>query len=85
MLKQLFTAAILACISLTPAYSVKASNDSIAGINAMIPSQRTVAISKISAKSASQAILLAERKNPGWKVVNVKEHSQHWGITMKQK
>ena len=53
-------------------------------ISVPVPSQRTVAISKISAKTSSQAILIAERKNPGWKVVNIKEHSKHWGITMKK-
>lgn len=44
--------------------------------------QRTVAISNNSANTSAQAILVAEKKNPDWKVVNVKEHSKHWGITM---
>ena len=41
---------------------------------------------KQQCQTSAQAILVPEKMNPGWKVVNVKEHSKHGGITMnKQK
>lgn len=46
--------------------------------------QRTVSISKLTCPSAAQAILKAEKKNPGWKVVNCKELSKSWSLTLKK-
>jgi hypothetical protein len=46
--------------------------------------QRTVAISKLTSPTAAQAKLKAEKKNPGWKVVKIKELSKSWSITMKK-
>ncbi|MCH2183465.1 MAG: hypothetical protein MK108_15815 [Mariniblastus sp.] len=46
--------------------------------------QRTVSISKLTSPSAAQAILKAEQKNPGWKVVRCKELSQSWLLTLKK-
>jgi len=46
--------------------------------------QRLVAISKSSCPTAAQAQLKAEKKNPGWKVTNIKELSKVWHITMKR-
>ena len=85
MLSKLFTVALLVGASFVPVMASEAAVSTKSDSALMVPSQRTVAISKISAKSASQAILIAEKKNPGWKVVSVKEHSQDWGLTLKQK
>ena len=49
-----------------------------------ILSQRTMSISKLTCPSAAQAILKAEKKNPGWKVVNCKELSKSWSLTLKK-
>ncbi len=46
--------------------------------------QRTVSISKLTSPTAAQAILKAEKKNPGWKVVNCKELSKSWSLTLKK-
>jgi len=47
-------------------------------------SQKLVSISKATSPTAAQAQLKAERKYPGWKVVNIKELSKSWSITMKK-
>lgn len=46
--------------------------------------QRLVSISKATSPTAAQAKLKAEKKNPGWKVVKIKELSKSWSITMKK-
>ncbi len=78
------TLVLLACASIAPIGLTEAAHSVEPTVLVLAPMQRTVAISKISAKTSSQAILIAERKNPGWKVVKIKEHSKHWGITMKK-
>jgi hypothetical protein len=78
------TLVVLACASIAPVGLLEAAHSPEPVVSVLAPMQRTVAISKISAQTSSQAILIAERKNPGWKVVKVKEHSKHWGITMKK-
>jgi len=44
---------------------------------------RTVNISKSTCPNSSCAVLKAEKANPGWKVVSIKEMSATWHITMK--
>ena len=78
------TLVLLVCASIAPIGLLEAAHSPEPVASVLAPMRRTVAISKISAKTSSQAILIAERKNPGWKVVKVKEHSKHWGITMKK-
>jgi hypothetical protein len=46
--------------------------------------QKLVSISKATSPTAAQAQLKAEKKYPGWKVVNIKELSKSWSITMKK-
>ncbi len=84
MLMKFSTLVLLACTSIAPIGLSETAHSAETAVSLLAPSQRTVAISKISAKTSSQAILIAERKNPGWKVVKIKEHSKHWGITMKK-
>jgi hypothetical protein len=43
---------------------------------------RTYNVSKQQAASAAQAILIAERANPGWKVQSVKELGIGWHMLM---
>ncbi len=78
------TLVLFVCASIAPVGLTEGAHSVEPTVSASAPMQRTVAISKISAKTSSQVILIAERKNPGWKVVKVKEHSKHWGITMKK-
>lgn len=52
---------------------------------AAIPGQRLVPIPKLSCKSAAEAILRAESKNPGWKAVKVTETKIAWNVTLKMK
>ena len=47
-------------------------------------SQRTTAVSKASCPSAAQARIKAEKANPGWRVVSIKELSKVWHITLKK-
>ncbi len=47
--------------------------------------QRLVPIPKLSCKSAAEAILRAESKNPGWKAVKVTETKIAWNVTLKMK
>ena len=65
----------------TPA--VQANSEAASPVHLM-SANRTVSISKSSSPTAAQAQLAAEKKNPGWKVVNIKELSKSWSITMKK-
>ncbi len=47
-------------------------------------SQRTTSVSKSSCPTAAQAKIKAEKANPGWKVVNIKELSKVWHLTLKK-
>ena len=47
-------------------------------------SQRTTSVSKSSCPTAAQARIKAEKSNPGWKVVNIKELSKVWHLTLKK-
>ena len=47
-------------------------------------SQRTTSVSKSSCPTAAQARIKAEKANPGWKVVNIKELSKVWHLTLKK-
>ena len=47
-------------------------------------SQRTTSVSKASCPSAAQARIKAEKANPGWRVVSIKELSKVWHITLKK-
>ena len=85
MRMNFLTLVLLACASIAPIGLLEAAHSVEPTVSVLAPMQRTVAISKISAKTSSQAILIAERKNPGWKVVKIKEHTKHWGITMKKR
>ncbi|MDG2381226.1 MAG: hypothetical protein P8N76_06095 [Pirellulaceae bacterium] len=75
---------LLACASIIPIGLEKIAHAAEPEVSVLVSSQRTVSIPKTSAKTASRAILIAEKKNPGWKVVKIKEHSKHWGVTMKK-
>ena len=79
----LFSAALL-LQSTAFAQTNKISNE-ITSPATLPVSQRTVAISKLTCQSAAQAVMKAERANPGWKAVNVKEHKHHYGVTLKKK
>ena len=46
--------------------------------------QRTTSVSKASCPTAAQARIKAEKANPGWRVVNIKEMSKVWHITLKK-
>jgi len=86
MLRELSFLIVLACASLLPIGISEIAHSAEQSAVALAPMQRTVAISNNSANTPVQAILIAEKVNPGWKVVNVKEHSKHGRITMnKQK
>lgn len=54
-----------------------------ASVNAFL-SQRTTAVSKASCPTAAQARIKAEKANPGWRVVSIKELSKVWHITLKK-
>ena len=62
---------------------VQANSEVASPVHLML-AQRMVSIPKSSSPSAAQAQLAAEKKNPGWKVVNIKELSKSWSITMKK-
>ena len=47
-------------------------------------SQKTASFSKSSCPTAAQARIKAEKANPGWKVVNIKELSKVWHLTLKK-
>ena len=85
MLSKLFTVALLVGASFVPAMASEAAVSTKSDSALMVPSQRTTDVPKSTCKSAAQAILIAEKKNPGWKVVNVKELSKVWHLTLKQK
>ena len=59
------TLVLLACASIAPIGLLEAAHSAEPVVSVLAPMQRTVAISKISAQTSSQAILIAERKNPG--------------------
>ena len=74
-LSKLFTVALLVGASFVPVMASEAAVSTKPDSALMVPSQRTTNVPKSTCKSAAQAILIAERKNKGWKVVNVKELS----------
>ena len=80
-----FAVILLSCLSFAPVASLHALDSSVVEVSILVPSQRTMSISKSSARSAAQARVIAERKNPGWMVVSIKERSKSWGITLKKK
>lgn len=64
----------------TQATSSEADNEVLVFVG-----QRLVPIPKLSCKSAAEAILRAESKNPGWKAVRVTETKIAWNVTLKKK
>ena len=85
MRRSLSVLAVLVSITFLPIGSLTVAQCGESNIEAFVPAQKIVAISKISAKTSAAAILIAEKKHKGWKVVKIKEHKKHWGITMKKK
>jgi hypothetical protein len=73
---------VVACILLS-AQNLPGQVDPVKSSQAYL-SQKLVSISKATSPTAAQAQLKAEKKFPGWKVVNIKELSKTWSITMKK-
>jgi hypothetical protein len=50
----------------------------------VIASQRIYSVSKATCPNSSCAVFKAQKANPGWTVVNIKEMSKVWHLTLKK-
>ena len=50
----------------------------------IISSQRIYSVSKATCPNSSCAVFKAQKANPGWTVVNIKELSKVWHLTLKK-
>jgi len=50
----------------------------------IISSQRIYSVSKATCPNSSCAVFKAQKANPGWTVVNIKEMSKVWHLTLKK-